>query len=301
MRARWLPRASLAVLLGLTAAGCGGTDEEPRPVTGPAGGAVILAAGDIAGCETDKDEATARLLDPRATVLALGDLAYEAGSAEHFADCYQPSWGPYRAFTRPVPGNHEYRQPSASPYFEYFGISAGPPGQGWYSFDVGPWHLIALNSNCADVGGCGAGSAQLDWLTRDLAAHPSRCTLAYWHHPRFSSGSTHGGSDQLAPFWDVLFAAGADLVLTGHEHNYERFSPLDPAGQVDPARGVRQFVVGTGGRSLYPFGPAVAGSEFRDGDSFGLLGLVLGDDGYEWQFVSVDGRRVVDSGSGQCH
>ncbi len=295
----WLVRGAVSVLLGMLAACQSGN--EAVLVTDSGRAATVLAAGDIADCDSAGDEATAELLEPASTILALGDLAYENGTAKEFQECYQPSWGAYPAITRPVPGNHEYHQPSALPYFEHFGGTAGSPGQGWYSFDLGPWHLVALNSNCDDIGGCEAGSAQERWLAQDLATHPSRCTLAYWHHPRFSSGATHGETQRVRRMWDVLFQAGAEIVLTGHEHNYERFSPLDPSGQPDAARGIRQFVVGTGGGELYPFGPPVTGSEFRYNESFGVLRLVLRSDGYEWQFISVAGNKVVDAGSDRCH
>ena len=264
-------------------------------------GAVVLAAGDIANCGTDRDEATAALLEPAATILALGDLVHEKGSAREFADCYQAGWGPYKPFTRPILGDHEYNEPSAQAYFQAFGAAAGSPQEGWYSFEVGSWHVIALNSNCDFVGGCRAGSPQEQWMLRDLAAHPARCTLAYWHHPRFSSSAPQGGAVHLQALWDGLFRAGVDLVLTGHEHNYERFAALNDRGQADPDRGMRQFVVGTGGFGLSAFGRAATGSEVRDSSTFGVLRLVLGDGTYEWQFIAVDGRRVVDSGSDRCH
>ena len=300
MTRRWrrLARLPGAVVLGAVLAACqegtviGAGDERPRS-------AIVLAAGDIASCGSDRDEATAALLEPAATILALGDLVHDKGSAQEFADCYQPSWGPYKAFTRPTPGEHEYIEPSARAYFEAFGGAAGSPDEGWYSFEVGSWHVIALNSNCDFIGGCRAGSAQNQWMLRDLAAHPTRCTLAYWHHPRFSS--TSGGAVQLQALWDGLFRAGVDVVLAGHEHNYERFAALNDRGQPDPDRGMRQFVVGTGGFGLSAFGRPVTGSEVRDNTTFGVLRLELGDGTYDWQFISVDGRRVVDSGSDRCH
>lgn len=262
---------------------------------------VVLAVGDIASCGTDRDEATAALLEPAATILALGDLVHDKGSAQEFADCYQPGWGPYKAFTRPTPGDREYLEPSARAYFDAFGGAAGSPQEGWYSFEVGSWHVIALNSNCDFIGGCRAGSPQEQWMLRDLATHPTRCTLAYWHHPRFSSTSPQGGSVQLQALWDGLFRAGVDVMLAGHEHNYERFAALNDRGQPDPDRGIRQFVVGTGGFGLSAFGRQATGSEVRDNTTFGVLRLELGDGTYNWQFLAVDGRRVVDSGSDRCH
>ena len=234
-------------------------------------------------------------------MLTLGDTAYDDGSAEQFTRCYMPSWGRFRDRTYPAPGNHDYQTADASGYYEFFGPRAGQPGKGWYSFDRGRWHLIALNSNCDEVGGCQPGSEQERWLRADLAAHPARCTLAFWHHPRFSSGTTHGSDPAVGGLWLALYEAGADVVLVGHEHNYERFAPLDPLGGVDPARGVREFVVGTGGKSHYRFGSPLPGSEARNSDSFGLLELQLRPTGYSWRFLPAQGGSFQDSGSASCH
>jgi 3',5'-cyclic AMP phosphodiesterase CpdA len=262
----------------------------------------LLAAGDIASCASGGDEQTAALLDTLpGTVLTLGDTVYDDGSAGQFARCYVPSWGRFRDRTYPVPGNHDYQTAGASGYYGFFGPRAGQPGKGWYSFDLGRWHLVALNSNCDAVGGCQPGSEQDRWLRADLAAHPARCTLAFWHHPRFSSGTTHGSDPAVGGLWVALYQAGADVVLVGHEHNYERFAPLDPLGGVDPARGVREFVVGTGGESHYPFGSPLPGSEARNSDSFGLLELQLRATGYTWRFLPAQGGSFQDSGTGSCH
>jgi hypothetical protein len=264
--------------------------------------AVLLAAGDVASCTSSGDEATAKLLDGLpGTVLALGDLAYENGTAAEFAACYDPTWGRQKARTRPVPGNHDYHTSGAAGYFAYFGAAAGAPGEGWYSFDVGSWHLIALNSNCAEVGGCGAGSAQERWLRADLAAHPSDCTLAYWHHARFSSGTEHGSDPRTQALWQALYDAGADVVLVGHDHDYERFAPMDAAGRADPRAGIREFVVGTGGNTLYAFGPPQPNSEVRDDSARGVLQLTLRPGGFEWIFVPEAGKTFADAGSGACH
>ncbi|HVE46100.1 MAG TPA: metallophosphoesterase [Acidimicrobiales bacterium] len=261
--------------------------------------ATVLAAGDIAGCETQGDERTAALLDAHeGTILTLGDNVYERGTAREFADCYAPTWGRHLGRTRPAPGNHDYGNGRATAYFDYFGPSAGERGKGWYSFDVGGWHLVALNSNCAIVGGCGRGSEQERWLRADLAAHPRRCTLAYWHHARFSSG-LHGDNDVTDGLWRALQDAGADVVLTGHDHDYERFTTLDPAGR-PAAQGIRVFVVGTGGRSLYPFRAPVPGSEVRHAAGYGILRLVLGEKGYDWRFLPVEGSSFSDTGEGTC-
>jgi hypothetical protein len=305
------------VLAGALAAGCAGSgagtpgvaDTRTMGATGTSGATAsgvgsttLLAAGDIARCGTNGDEQTAALLVRLpGTVLALGDMAYPDGSAAEFARCYAASWGRFRDRTHPVPGNHDYHTPDASGYYDFFGSRAGQRGKGWYSFSLGGWRLIALNSNCDDVGGCSAGSEQERWLRADLAAHPARCTLAFWHHPRFSSGTTHGSDAAVGPLWTALHDAGADLVLSGHEHNYERFAPLDPQGRVDPARGIREFVVGTGGRSHYRFGPPLPGSEVRSDDTFGVLQLQLRPNGYNWRFVPTKDGSFEDAGSGTCH
>ena len=232
-------------------------------------------------------------------VLVLGDVQYEKGSSAAFSASYGPTWGRVKSITAPAVGNHEYRTPGAAGYFRYFGRAAGDPAKGYYSFDFGGWHLIALNSNCSQVGGCDAGSPQERWLRRDLATDVASCTLAYWHHPRFSSGA-HGSDSTYAAFWDALFAAGADVVLVGHDHDYERFAPLTPDGRLDPARGIRQFVVGTGGKGLRGFGDRAPYSEVRDNSSLGVLELTLGRDAYAWRFRPAVGS-LVDSGSFACN
>jgi len=310
---------TVALVVAVLAAGCtgeggdrqGGTQGgQVRPSGTSAGldpprgtaGTPVVAAGDIADCGHEGDEATAALLDHLpGTILALGDLAYQRGSAKEFERCYGPGWGRHAGRTRPVPGNHEYKTDRAAGYHGFFGKRAGPPGKGWYSFDLGSWHLVALNSNCEQAGGCRPGSEQERWLRADLAAHPARCTLAYWHHPRFSSGASHGSSRQVAGLWEALYDAGADVVLAGHEHNYERFEPLNRSGQVDQARGMRQFVVGTGGRSHYRFGDPLPGSEVRDSGTFGVLTLQLADRSYSWRFVPASQSGFSDAGSGACH
>jgi hypothetical protein len=263
---------------------------------------VVLAAGDIAACESSGDEATAEVLEsrPSAAVVTLGDNVYDNGTAIEFARCYDPSWGRAKARTRPAPGNHDYGTEGAAAYFRYFGAAAGEPGKGYYSYDLGGWHVVALNSNCSVVS-CAEGSAQERWLRSDLVAHPVACTLAYWHHPRFSSGSVHGSNDAVAPLWRALFDAGADVVLSGHEHHYERLAPLGPSGRPDRRRGIRSFVVGTGGRSHYGFGFAIPGSQVRHSGTFGVLELTLRADGYSWEFLPEAGESFTDSGSDRCH
>ena len=266
---------------------------------------VLLAAGDIAGCDSTGDEATARILDrQRGMVAPLGDLVYEFAQPADFANCYDPNWGRQRARTRPIPGDHDYAelQTDAEPYFAYFGALAGDPKQGYYSYDLGTWHVIALNSVCSKAGGCGPTSPQVHWLKRDLAAHPRRCTLAYWHDPRFSSGAVHGSSRSVIEFWRALYAAGAELVMNGNDHGYERFTPLTPDGRPRPGRGIRQFVVGTGGRSHYRFRTRILrASRVHDGSTFGVLQLTLAPGRYSWRFLPVAGGTFRDAGSSPCH
>jgi uncharacterized protein YjdB len=257
---------------------------------------VLVGAGDIASC-TNNDEATAKLLDAiDGTVFTAGDNAYDNGSAADYSSCYDPTWGRHKSRTRPAPGNHEYNTTGATGYFDYFGSAAGDRSRGYYSYDLGAWHIVVLNSNLA----MGAGSPQETWLRTDLAAHPVRCTLAMWHHPRFSSGH-HGSSTTLQPLWQALYDADADVVISGHDHIYERFKPQTPAGQVDLTRGIREFVVGTGGAGLYLFEHPAANSEVKNNQTFGVLKLTLSSDRYEWKFVPVAGSSFTDSGSGSCH
>ena len=248
---------------------------------------VVLAAGDIANCESEGDEQTADLLAANTgTILLLGDIAYPDGSDDDFEECFDPSWGAHKARIRPSPGNHEYHTDGAEGYFDYFGAAAGDPDEGWYSFDLGEWHIVSLNSNCDEIGGCGASSAQGQWLAADLAANPSTCTLAYWHHPRFSSSTKHGSDDEYEDLWEILDEADADLVLVGHDHGYERFAPQDKDGNAS-ANGIREFVVGTGGAERYDQGSAEPNSEMRDDGSWGVLKLTLRAAGYDWQFLPV--------------
>jgi len=299
---------------------------------------VLVGAGDIASCESggydDDDEdddgdadrkkgekgknqkkkqktrlsapaigvsATGRLLDSLVegskpvVVFTAGDNAYGEGTRGQFAGCYDQHWGRHRSITRPAPGNHDYKTKGAAPYFDYFGERAGPAGRGYYSYDVGDWHLISLNSEISTS----TGSAQERWLRDDLKGTTKRCVLAYWHKPRFSSGK-HGSLTALQPLWEALYQHGAEVVLNGHDHDYERFAPQTPGGEPDEARGIRQFVVGTGGRSLRAFESPVANSEVRHNRTHGLLKLTLGADSYSWAFIPVSGT-FRDSGSGTCH
>lgn len=281
------------------------------PATG-GGSARIAAAGDIAcapgglvTATTCQQTATSDLLvgGQFDRILALGDNQYVNGALSDYLASYDPSWGRAISNTAPVPGNHEYVTTGATGYYSYFGSAAGDPQKGYYSFDVGAWHVIALNSNCAAIApdGCAAGTAQEQWLKADLAAHPNACTLAYWHHPLASSGG-HGGTAAVRPFWDDLYAAHADVVLNGHSHDYERFVPMNPTKASDPANGIREFVVGTGGEDhdLASSTPA-ATSEIRNFDSFGVIELTLSATTYSWNFVPAAGYTFQDSGTGTCH
>lgn len=284
---------------------------------------VIAAAGDIAGANLAQ-ALTAELLlglvqtRDLAAILALGDLQYPRGELADFQRYYAPAWGqaPLRALTRPVPGNHEYDQGTsdAEGYFDYWnGVGAvagqgGVRGLGYYSFDMGDWHLVALNTSdgCREKVPCGAGSAMLTWLRRDLAQHKRRCVLAYFHHPRFQQGERHEDNPNVAPLWQALYAAGADLVLAGHDHNYQQLGPLDGEGRPDPRRGIRSFVVGTGGARPYLYfddGQHAAASETRVAGRFGVLELELGPGRYAWRFLGANGGRrgeALASGRDEC-
>lgn len=269
----------------------------PTPTSLPAPDPVLVGAGDIASCESEGDEATAALLDgTEGTIFTTGDNAYPGGTFEQFTNCYDPTWGRFKDRTFPSPGNHDYGTAGAEEYFRYFGTAAGSPGQGYYSYQLGTWHIIVLNSNLPVA----SGSEQEQWLRADLAAHPAACTLAYWHHPLFSSGSLHGGDRNMRPIWQALYEHGADVVLNGHEHNYERFEPQDPDGTPDPARGIRQFVIGTGGMYHYSFGPPVANSAVRNSDTYGVLKLTLHAGSYTWEFIPVAGGTFTDTGTAAC-
>ncbi len=271
---------------------------------------MIAAAGDIACGPSDlnfngglgtadacRQLYTSDLLvsSPYAAVLPLGDLQYQNATLAEFQQAYSPSWGRVDPIAHPVPGNHEYLTPNAAGYFSYFGTTAGDPSKGYYSYDIGTWHLIALNSE-TDLG---AGGAQDQWLKADLAAHSNTCTLAYWHRPRFSSLQNDPSYDFL---WQTLYAGGADVVLNGHEHAYERFAPQNPTGVADPANGIREFIVGTGGEGHSPpFGAPPANGQARDNATYGILQLTLHASGYDWRFIPASGGFFTDSGSGTCH
>jgi hypothetical protein len=278
------------------------TADPPAPI-------VVAAAGDMSCPLSDPVTPTkcqaaavsdAMLREPAlAQLFALGDLQYVAGGLEDFTSSYELTYGRLKAITRPAVGNHEYMTKGAAGYFTYFGAAAGTPGEGWYSFDLGStWHVVVLNSNCARVG-CDVGSPQEQWLRADLAASTRPCTIGFWHHPLFSSGDHHGGDPRTAPLWQALLDNGAELILTGHEHDYERFAPQLADGTPSDA-GVRAFVVGTGGRSQHVFAPTPEPNSEVRLSGFGYLRLALGESGYDFAFVSPDGS-VLDQGSGTCH
>ena len=266
-----------------------------------AAGAVLVGAGDIAKCGSSGDSATAGLLASiGGTVFTLGDNVYEDGTAKEFRACFGPTWGRFRGRIRPAMGNHEYGSAWGRGYWDYFGSRAGPRWKGWYSYSAGSWRVIVLNSNCSRVD-CHKGSEQERWLRAELARHTNKCTLAYFHHPRFSSDEKHGNSWPVAPFWEALYEHGADLVLSGHAHSYERFAPQTPWGKHDPSHGIRQIVVGTGGATLYDMRSARPNSQVRNANTLGVLKLNLSSDSYRWNFIPQPGKWFRDSGHGKCH
>lgn len=274
---------------------------------------VIVAVGDIACDPADSNynggNGTATRCHMKATsdlaislnptsVLVLGDNQYETGTLAAYQASYDPTWGRLKSITKPAPGNHEYFTVGAAGYFDYFGAAAGDRSKGYYSYNLGNWHVVSLNSNCAAIGGCQVGSAQNTWLRADLASHTQPCTLAYWHHPRFSSGSDHGNDATMQPLWEAAHEARVDVILTGHDHAYERFAPQNATGGAD-ASGPVEFVVGSGGKNLFPFGTIRANSAFRYNANYGVLKMALHSTSYDWQFVA-EGVGVVDSGSANC-
>jgi hypothetical protein len=291
------------LLMAANLASIGQNHAENSPPDAAASEQTVIAAGDIVDCNNlSGSEATAKLLDKiPGTVLTVGDLAYPDGSDKNFSDCYAKTWGRHKARTRPALGNHEYHTPGAAGYFNYFGKAAGERGRGYYSFNLGAWHIISLNSQCSDVGGCQKGSPQEQWLRADLQQNSSKCILAYWHSPLFSSGDEHGNDLNMKPFWEDLYVAGADIVLNGHDHDYERFAPQNPSGVADPKKGIREFVVGTGGKNQRGFHKALPTTEARSNKTFGVLKLSLHPDSYQWEFVPVQAGQFTDTGNGACH
>ncbi len=270
----------------------------PPPMDAP----VLVGAGDIASCDSDGDEATAALLDGiPGTVFTAGDNAYDDGSAEDFRECYDPSWGRHKDRTWPAAGNHDWHTDDLAGYRDYFGAAAaGPDGASWYARDLGTWRIIVLDSDCDDVDGCDPDSPQGQWLAAELASSTATCTVAIFHHPRFSSGDEHGDDPSMDALWRPLYAAGVDVILNGHDHDYERFAPQDPDGREDRERGIRQFVVGTGGRDLRGFDDIRPNSELASNLAHGVLALTLLDGSYRWEFHAA-ASDFSDSGTAFCH
>jgi 3',5'-cyclic AMP phosphodiesterase CpdA len=290
MQSKTIP-VLIALLLAAPTGFSARSAQEPDP-----GSVVFVGAGDIANCDLlGGARSTAALLDDiKGEVFTLGDHAYLRGTDAEFKKCYDSTWGKQKARTHPTPGNHDYLTNRARPYFDYFGDAAGPERRGYYSFDLGAWHILSLNSSVpSNI------SEQAKWLRADLAAHPNNCTLAYWHAPLFSSGP-HSGESTMREIWSILYKAGADVVLSGHDHIYERFAPQDDKGQKDPEHGIREFIVGTGGGGVYKFGSIAPNSEVRDNTTYGVLKLTLSPGRYAWEFVGVPGSRFKDSGEGMC-
>jgi hypothetical protein len=333
---RIFPFVLVAMSCEPPAAATVGPREDPGPTAALASLAatmpsapILVGAGDIARCYEGENplaatppalsaaESTAKILDRiPGTVFAAGDNAYEFGSPLDYATCYAPTWGRHRGRTRPALGNHEYLTPGAAGYFGYFAERSAPP-LGYYSYDISSWHIVVLNStvqwglcqppnpldppsSAAEGRACAPDAAQQAWLRADLASHPAQCTLAYFHHPRFSSG-LHGNQYEMQQFWDILYAAGVDVVISGHDHDYERFAPQDPDGNADPARGIREFVVGTGGAEFYAFRDAVPNSEVRGEYTHGVIAIALGRSGYAWAYIPTASGGFTDRGAARCH
>jgi len=301
--ARSPSRRAVAILLGLllmSTAGCdlpGGMEsEEEEEVI-----ATMVGAGDISRCEDPDrdDEATAKLLDTiPGTVFTLGDNTYPSGTVQEFEDCYHPTWGRHLERTRPSVGNHEYETGGAAPYYNYFGAAAGNAGEGYYSYELGAWHIIVLNSEI----NMGDDSEQHAWLRDVLAQHDNRCMMAYWHKPRFNYGTTEGTNPDLEGIWETLYDAGVDVILNGHEHNYQRYPPMTPSGAQDAMHGIQQFTIGTGGGDTHPVGSPFIDGTVRSGEgAAGVMVFTLRPDAYEWQFVPIAGRTFTETGERACH
>lgn len=283
-----------AISIALTV-GAGAAPGAERSVT-------LVGAGDIADCDYKTDEVTGRLVkNIQGTVFTLGDNAYERGTRSEFRNCYDPAWGSFKRRTMPSAGNHEYYTSDGDPYYDYFGRRAGAPRRGYYSYDRGAWHIVVLNSNCEKVGGCDSNSPQAEWLRNDLANNRTACTLAYWHNPLFASGDEVQTSS-VRPFWEILYSRGAEIVLSGHAHRYERHHPMTPTGRRDNADGIRQFIVGTGGKPpSAPIGTTDPNSVVKNDKTPGVLRLSLRSDSYSWKFVPIPNKNFTDSGKGTCH
>lgn len=284
-----------ALLVTCCGGGASSTSTAPSPVPGPA---TLIGAGDIALCGSTYTAATATLIaNTEGTIFTLGDNVYSSGTPEEFAQCYEPTWGRFKSRTYPTPGNHDYNTAGATGYFDYFGNRAGADRTGYFSYDLGAWHIVSLNSNVD----ASASSAQAAWLRQDLSQTRAGCILAYWHHPTFTSSPGYGGfGSDMREVWRILYAARADVILNGHHHVYERFAQQDPDGRADAGRGIREFIVGTGGHSLIPKTGSAPNSEVFSDQSFGVLKLTLDATSYRWDFIPVSGGTFTDSGSTQC-
>jgi hypothetical protein len=300
--AEWTSPSGYGTYLDVLHDNGGGVPTTSPPPNGTQPDPVLVGAGAIASCGSTNDEETAQIVKTvPGTVFTVGDNAFDAGTLEQFQDCYGPSWGAFLDRTRPAVGTREYVTPDASGYFAYFGAAAGPINKGYYAYDLGKWRIYVLNSNCSKVGGCQAGSPQEAWLRADLKAHPSSCIGAYWQIARFSSGR-FGDDPKMQPFWQDLYDHGAEFVINGHDHNYQRYAPMTPKGVLDQARGIREFIVGTGGNghtSLTTQNPGIreAGTDL----AYGVLQLTLHPTGYEWRFLATPKAPFEDSGAASCH
>jgi hypothetical protein len=297
--------------------GAGNQSKISRKLVATASSAVVVAAAGDVACDpsdsnyhngTGTSTACRQLYTSNLlvngdfdAVLALGDLQYNSASLDDFSEVYDPTWGRVKSITYPVVGNHEYGQSGASGYFQYFGSRAGPVGKGYYSFDLGSWHIVAVNSECDRIGGCGTGSPEETWLRNDLAAHPAECTIAMWHKGRYSSG--HDGDNTfMQPMWADLYRAGVEILLSGHSHDYERFAPQDEGGHLDNTKGVRQFIVGTGGAFFTGLGTSFDdNSQAHQNNTYGVLQLTLRSGAYDWKFLPESGKTYTDSGTTSCH
>jgi len=285
------------------AAGSPGAEASASPLaSGEVPTIVITGAGDIADCTSDGAKQTSDLLlQQQGSFFTIGDNAYEDGSPTNYQQCYAPTWG--RVLDRtslPTSGDHDWQTPGAAGYLGYFGTKAAPQGVTWYSTDLGAWHIVVLDSECDKVGGCDAASPQGKWLASDLSRSTASCTLAIWHRPRFSSGE-HGDDPAVGPFWDLLGEHHAELVINGHDHDYERFAPQDPSGRLERPGGIREIVAGTGGAQLGQFGRSAPNSEFRIGGEWGVLRLTLHPTKYDWEFLPAGTGQIADGGRTPCH
>lgn len=262
----------------------------------------ILAAGNIATCDNTFDEATAKILGnyPTDTILPLGNSVFPQGTFDAYTQCFAPSWGKYKERMKPIPGNRDYQVPGAAGYFQYYRRLAGNSLKGYYSYDIGAWHIVALNSNCSAIGGCAKSSPEYSWLSQDLASHPAACTLAYIHHPPFTSGNVDQ-NPEVRPLWQLLNQQGVEVVLAAHDRFYERFKPMDGRGRENQTAGTREFIVGSGGRGTENFGRIVPTSQVRDNTTYGVLRLTLHEKRYDWLFLAAANGSFSDGGTGTCH